>query len=338
MKLGFRRSPVLAAGIGVVLVASLAGCGSGDGSDGSDGSAGGDGKGVVALSVNGNNEYTQCLATGAKKALTDAGYDLVVREAGWTTSKELSNIESLLAQGVKGLMIQPTTTQSAARGAKLAHSQDVPVTGAMAPGATGLDSFIGTVSVEEERAGNDIGEWLKSSYPDGGEVVVVQGSLGQGRSEAIDDGLNAALESSSFKIVVRQPGDFDRRKAQDVVENALQAHPNTKFIVSYAANMGDGIAQYLKGAGRDDIVNVTRDGDSEMLDWLETPYLTAVMYYSAADVGSAMAEQIIASLKDGGGKVDPFTHQIVEKMVTKDDIGDQSPLCYQEYLDKVGLS
>ena len=323
---------VLGAGAAVGLVMSMSACGGGE-------AAGdGDAKGKIALSLNGNNEYTQCLATGAMKVLDEAGYDLVVREAGFTTSKELANIENMLTQGVKGLMIQPTTTESAARGAKLAAAQDIPVTGAMAPGAAGLESFIGTVSVAEEQAGRDIGAWLTTNYPEGGEVVVVEGSLGQGRSEAIDDGLDEALSGSGFTIVARQPGDFDRRKAQDIVENALQANPDAKFVVSYAANMGDGIAQYLKESGRDDIVNITRDGDSEMLEWIETPYLTADMYYSAADVGAAMAEQILESIDGGGDELDPFTHEIKETMVTKDTIGDQPPLCYDEYLDEVGLS
>lgn len=322
--------------LGLALIAggaTLSGCGGEDGASGAGGAAD---KGTIGLSLNGMVPYTQCLATGVMKALDGTGYELVVRQADFTTSKELSNIESMISTGVKGLIVQPTTTESAARGARQAKAAGIPVSGALAPGAGGLENFVGTVSVEEEQAGQGYGEWLIEHVPEGGKVVVVQGSLGQGRSEAIDKGLDAALAGhDEFQIVARQPGDFDRGKAITIVQNALKAHPDVKVVISYAAAMGNGIAQYLKQSGHEDVINITRDGDEEMLKWIETPFLKADMYYSAAQVGELMAQQVMESIAAGGKRVEPFTRPTDQQMRTAEQLASAPPLCYDEYLAQV---
>lgn len=332
---GLSRRHLLKTGAGLLFSGSvLAACGGDDSPVGGGESAGG----KIGLTLNGVVPYTQCVTTGAYKALDGTKYELLVLDSQFDTSKELSNMQSLISQRVKGIVIQPNTTQSVTRGALLAQRADIPVTDCLVPGPfPGDKHLVGVVNPQNERGGEMIAEWLIETVPDGGEVIVVQGVLGQGFSEQLDKGLDKgfAKAGGKFKVVTRQPGNFDRKTAIDVTQNALKAHPDAKIIVDYAAAMGNGISSYLSGAGRDDVVHVTSDADDELLKWIKTPYCRATRYYSAAQTGELAMMKLLEVVEGNKDRAEPYSSDIELSIRTKEDIDQAVPFCYDEYKDKV---
>lgn len=314
----------------------LAACGSdkAPGASGPSGGAIGKGK-TIGLSLNGLVEYTKYVAEGVAKGLDGTDYDLKIVQANFDVQAELKNLESLMSQGAAGLVILPNTIDAVLSAAKEAKADGIPTGVALwaAPGP--LDSYVDGVSfVDSIGGGKLIGEWLKANA-DPGKVIVVQGVVGQGFSERIDEGLDAALAGTGFKVVVREQGFFDRTKGVEVVERALQAHADAKVIVSYAAAMGDGISAFLKQNGREDIVHVTSDADDEMMTWLGTPYLAATRYYSAAETGLLAVQQVRAKLEGG---TPTFKNAVFQDMMTaknKDEILAKAPLRYPEFASRL---
>jgi ribose transport system substrate-binding protein len=286
---------------------------------------------TIGVSLNGLVEYTKYVTQGVAKAIEGTEYELKVVQANFDVQTELKNLESLVSQGVDGLVILPNTVDTVLTGVKQAKEAGIPSAVALwaAPGP--LDQYVSGVSfVDSIGGGVMIGEWLKKNAKPG-KVIVVQGVVGQGFSERIDQGLDQALAGTGFTVVVREQGYFDRAKAIGVVERALQAHPDTSVIVSYAAAMGDGIASYLKQQNITGITHVTSDADAEMLDWLGTPYLAATRYYSAAETGLLAAKTIRDVLEDGKPT---FENKVFQEMMTpdnKDELLATSPLRYPEF-------
>lgn len=299
---------------------------------GGGGGAVGAGK-TIGISLNGLVEYTKQVTQGVAKAMEGTEYELKVVQANFDVQTELKNLESLISQGVDGLVILPNTVDTVLTGVKQAKQSDIPSAVALwaAPGP--LDEYVAGVSfVDSIGGGTMIGEWLKQNAKPG-KVIVVQGVVGQGFSERIDQGLDKALEGTDFKIVVREQGYFDRTKAIGVVERALQAHPDATTIVSYAAAMGNGVASYLKQNNITNITHVTSDADTEMLDWLGTPYLAATRYYSAAETGLLAGRTVRAALEGG---TPTFENKVFQDMMTtsnKDKLLATSPLSYPEFDD-----
>jgi len=278
------------------------------------------GSGTIGLSLNGLVDYTKGVASGCYQAIAGSGYDLIVLQANFDAATETSNLESLLAQGVAGLVIQPNTADGAAAGAEQAATAGVPVSNCLWPGPSDSDEFyVGVAALDSVEGGRMIGEWLKTNVPGGGKICVVQGVVGQGFSERIDEGLDEALEGSDFEIVTREQGFFDRAAAVQVVETALQVDPDINVVVDYAATMSNGISQLLSDLGRDDIVHVTSDADAEMMEWIKTPYLQATRYYSSAETGLIATQAVLAAL--AGEEVD-FETAVTQVMATADDIDD----------------
>lgn len=290
---------------------------------------------VIGLSLNGLVEYDKLVGQGVAKALDGSGYDLKVLQANFTDATELSNLESFVTQGVAGLVILPNTLNNVLTGLKKAQTAKIPSSLCLWAIPTVVDDYLkGVAFLDSVKGGMMIGDWVKANAKPG-KVVVVQGVVGQGFSENIDKGLDESLKGSGFDVVVREQGYFDRTKGTEVVQRALQAHPDITVIVDYAAAMGDGIASYLKQQNITNITHVTSDGDTEMMTWIGTPYLSACRYYSAGETGLIGAKIMLDTLQ---GKPVEFRNPVTQVMMTgdnKDEVLAKTPLGYPEFADKL---
>ena len=306
------------------------------GTSASSGTGGMPGSGkTIAISLNGINPYSTYVVEGVLKALEGTGYKVIGVQNNFESSTELSNIQNLLSQGVAGLVVLPVAATTMAKAAQLAQQQGVAVGNALWPGKSDADkNFTAVADLDSVAGGKLIGDYLKSSAKPG-KVIVVQGIVGQGFSERIDQGLDASLQGSQFNVVVREQGLFDRNKATTIVESALQAHPDATTIVAYSASMSDGIASYLKSKNITNLTHVSSDGDDEMTTWLSTPYLTADRYYSAADTGLLVAKQVRNKIEGGTAT---FDCPIPQKIITSADMAgaiSADPYRYKQFAGRV---
>ncbi len=290
---------------------------------------------TIAVANNGTAPYSQFFCSGILQAVAGTGYQVSIHTANLDVATELTNLTTVVSQGVAGIVNLPVSVSSSEQGAKLASAAGIPITNALWAGSDSADQYWTAVADLDSVAGGQmIGDWLKANTKPG-KIVVVQGIVGQGFSERIDEGLDKSLSGSGYEIVVRQQGYFDRSKAIGVVQDALQAHPDLSIVVDYAAVMGDGISQYLQQHGLSNLTHVTSDGDEEMMEWIKTPYLSAVRYYSAAQTGLLCAQAIRDKLEKGSTE---FKLPVFQKVVTGDDIAAtlaQVPMSYPDLFDKV---
>jgi ABC-type sugar transport system substrate-binding protein len=292
----------------------------------------------IGLSLNGAVEYTKYVAEGVAKTFDGTAFDLDVVQANFDVQTELRNIDGLIARGVSGLIINPNTSQSALAGVKLAKDKGIPVGLAFWTQPGPLDPYVeGAAFVDCVSGGRKIGRWITSNVK-AGKVIVVQGVLGQGFSEGLDQGLDEGLKGSGNQVVVRKQGFFDRKTAIDVVDNALQVHPDAATIVDYSSAMGNGISSYLKASNLRGITHITVAVDDEMTTWLGTPYLSATLYYSPAEAGVIAARTVRDALE---GQKPAFKNPIFQQMAVKQDItrliSDQ-PYKYPSYADAAKVS
>lgn len=322
-------------GGGLALTSLLAACGGDSGSGAAAGSGSGGGEtGTIGISLNGNNAYSSYVTEGVLKALDGTGYDFVGVQNDFDSSTELGNVQNLLSQGIAGLVTLPADAATIARAAEIAQQQDVPVGNALWPGESDADQYYaGVAALDSVEGGRMIGEWLIANATPG-PVIVVQGIVGQGFSERIDEGLDAALEGSGFTVVVREQGFFARDTATTIVESGLQANPGVTAIVAYAASMSNGISAYLESAGISGITHVSSDADDEMFTWLATPYLSASRYYSAAQTGLLAAQAVLAVLAGDEPEFEGVVDQVMVTSDNADQVTADNPYRYPEFAEQ----
>jgi ribose transport system substrate-binding protein len=283
----------------------------------------------IGLSLAGNYPFAVCVASGAFRALQGSGYQLEVTQAGFSADREIANLSKLIDSRIAGLVIQPVSIEGATRGAQFAQQAGIKVSTTMSPGfGPGSKFFAGVVEVPGREGGRMIGRWLIDNVPGGGEVIVVQGILGQGVSEPLDEGLEEALKADPrFRTVLRGPGNLDPDQAVALVKRGLALHPKARMIVDYGAVMGDAISAYLQSRRLKDLVHVTSDADDSTPKWLRTPYLRATRYFSAARTGREATSIVLQAIKQDKTAVQPFTHLVPQSMRTAANIGAAEPFC-----------
>ena len=222
--------------------------------DGEDNGAASDyqGSGAIGLSVSTqNNPFFVTLVEGAKAAAEENGVQLVVVDAGDDASKQVSDIEDLVAKNVSVLIVNPVDSDTVSSVVQDAVNKGVKVISA--------DRVVNGVDIDCQIASDNVmGAELATQYivdqvGEGAKVAELQGT--SGASAAIDRGTGFHnIADASLEVVASQPADFDRTKGMTVMENMLQANPD--IVAVFAANdeMALGAMEAISAARKDVLV------------------------------------------------------------------------------------
>ena len=210
------------------------------------------GNGGIGLSVSTqNNPFFVTLADGAKKAADELGVNLTVVDAGDDVTKQVADIEDLLAKDISVLILNPVDSDAVAGAVQNAIDAGVKV--------ISVDRVVNGVTVDCQIASDNIlGAELATQYivdtlGENVKVAELQGT--SGASAAIDrsEGFHN-IADDSLDVVASQVADFDRTKGMSVMENILQANPGVKAVFAANDEMALGALEAISGAGKDVLV------------------------------------------------------------------------------------
>ena len=192
-----------------------------------EGSGAKEGKIRVGFSQMDNNGAWRVVETEDMKAVAgERGYELVYTDAQSQTSKQLSDIEDLIAQEVDYLVIAPKETTGLERGLEEAKEAGIPVIliDRCHDGKAGED-YVTYIASDFVYQGYECGQALAKALDGNGKVVVIEGQ--PGGSDAIErqEGFDKAMEEyPDIEVIASQPGEYSRSKAQSVMESFLQTY------------------------------------------------------------------------------------------------------------------
>jgi ribose transport system substrate-binding protein len=199
-------------------------------------------------------------------------FELIVTNAQGQTSKQVSDVEDLIAQRVDAIFLAPREFEGLGSALQRAREAKIPVflIDREAAGKPGEDfvAFLGSNFVEQ---GRRAGEWLVKNSNGKAGIVELTGTAGSSVARDRSQGFNDAIKSSAdMKILTSQTGNFSRAEGQKVMENIIQAHGKAITAV-YAHNdeMALGAIQALKAAGMNpgkDVLIVSVDGEKAALE------------------------------------------------------------------------
>jgi ABC-type sugar transport system substrate-binding protein len=238
------------------------------------GGAGTGGKIVVGFSQMENNGPWRIAETNSmKEEARKRGekFELVVTDAQGQTSKQVSDVEDLIARRVKAIFLAPREFEGLSPAIQAAKQAGIPVflIDREAAGKAGEDyvTFIGSNFVEE---GQRAGEWLAKQSNGKAGIVELTGTAGSSVANDRSQGFkNAIKDKPEMQIIASQTGDFTRATAQKVMENIIQSK-GKEITAVYAHNdeMALGAIQALQAAGMKpgkDVLVVSVDGEKAAL-------------------------------------------------------------------------
>ncbi|MEN6382346.1 MAG: substrate-binding domain-containing protein, partial [Rectinema sp.] len=213
-----------------------------------------------------NNPYYLSKEKAAKETAAARGADIIVLNAEEDISKQISDIESLLVKGVKGLIVNSTTEYGTMPVIKKAKAMGIPV---VAIDRLLYGDYLAYVGIDQWKAGELQGEYItKKLLPKGGNIVMIIGDPGDSASIGRGNGMLSILEKpenkGKYNILGTYKASYNQMLGMQKMEEAIASFGN-KIDLVYCANdsMALGAEAALANAKMDKVMICGIDGQKE---------------------------------------------------------------------------
>jgi ribose transport system substrate-binding protein len=215
----------------------------------------------------------------AAKAHPDV--ELIVTDGQGDSAKQVSDMESLIARGVKVLTVSANSAAALTPSVRRAMRAGIPVVTIDRKVNTAVTAHVGGVN---EPIGEAAGKLLIEKLGNKGAVAEIQGVAGASVTIDRHEGFLKALKGSGLKEVAVQYGDFQREPALKFTEDLLQRFKEGELQAIFAQNdeMALGVIQALETAGRKDILVVSIDGQERAFEAIKAGKMLATFVYPMA--------------------------------------------------------
>jgi ABC-type sugar transport system substrate-binding protein len=287
---------------------------------------------TVAFSQNASNNPWRLAETASMKQEAEKqGINLTVTDANNDQSKQIADIKGLIAQKPDALFIAPITEQLG-NVVKDAADAGIPVFlldrdvdhSVAKPG----QDYVTVIQSDFVQEGKRAAVQMAKATDGNATIIELEGTTGASpaidRKKGFDD---AIKECSGMKIVVSQDADFTRAKGQSVTETLLQSHPDATAIYAHNDEMALGAIAAIKAIGKvpgQDIKVVSIDGEKDGLAAVEAGDL-----YATVECSPRFGTSAFQTMADyAAGKPVPTLIINADQLFTKDNAADNIDKAY----------
>jgi ribose transport system substrate-binding protein len=275
-----RKWQVPAAVVGVVLTAvSLTACNRDTGA-----AAGGGAENMVIGFSQGTMNHPWRVAmvdqnvAYAKQNLPNV--EVKVSDGQNSSATQATNLEALIAQRPKAIILSPLTSDALTPAVKKAMDAGIPVITLDREVNTPVTAHIGA---DNKLIAAEAGKFLGEKLGGTGNIIEIQGTAGASATVDRSSGFAEAISGfPGMKIVAATDGDFQRNNATKFVENNMQRFKSGEVTAVYAHNdeMALGARLALEQAGvADKVTIVSVDGQNEAIQAVADGKLAATFTY-----------------------------------------------------------
>ncbi|KXF79068.1 rhizopine-binding protein [Paramesorhizobium deserti] len=241
-------------------------------------------------------------------AKTKDDVNLQVEDAQNDVSKQLSQIQNFIAQGVDAIVVNPVDTDATPKMTQLATAAGIPLVYVnRMPADKELPEKVSFVGSNEVDSGTLQMKEVCRILGGKGEIVVLMGELSnqaaRQRTQDVEDVI-ATDECKDIKILDKQTGNWQRTLGTDLVTNWISAGLKPNAIVSNNDEMAIGAIQALKASGisTKDVLVAGIDATQDALAAMKAGDLRVTVFQNAAAQGSGAIDTALKLAK--GEKVE----------------------------------
>ena len=248
----------------------------------------------IGLSVSTlNNPFFVTLSDGVKEQAKDSGSEVIVVDAQDDASKQASDVEDLIQQGVDLLIINPTDSEAVVSAVESANSSNIPVITVDRSAEGG--EVVSHIASDNKAGGVLAGEYmLELLGEDNAQVAELEGIAGSSAARDRGAGFNEAVDGK-VDIVAKQTANFNRAEGLTVMENILQANPDIKGVFAHNDEMALGALEAIQSAGKD-IQVIGFDATDDAVKSVQDGKLSATIAQKPEEIGKKAMEAAVATL------------------------------------------
>ncbi|WP_018548878.1 ABC transporter substrate-binding protein [Streptomyces sp. LaPpAH-108] len=210
------------------------------------------------------------------------GIKLLTANAQSQFSKQISDVQDLIAKGAKLLVIAPLNSDGWDPVLQSARAKKIPIiTIDRQINATPCKDYVSFIGSDFVQQGRRAADQLIEATGGKGEIAILLGAAGNNVTTERTKGFEEQIKAKApgLKVVFKQTGEFTREKGQSVTEQLIQSKPGIKAIYAENDEMGLGAVNALKGAGKKPgaVKIVTIDGTRNAVQGIADGWISAVI-------------------------------------------------------------
>ncbi|WP_336155884.1 ribose ABC transporter substrate-binding protein RbsB [Bacillus sp. 204(2023)] len=242
---------------------------------------------TIGLSVSTlNNPFFVSLKKGIEKEAKKRGMKVIIVDAQNDSSKQTSDVEDLIQQGVDALLINPTDSSAISTAVESANAVGVPVVTIDRSAEQGKVETL--VASDNVKGGEMAAAFIADKLGKGAKVAELEGVPGASATRERGSGFHN-IADQKLQVVTKQSADFDRTKGLTVMENLLQGHPDIQAVFAHNDEMALGALEAINSSGKDILV-IGFDGNKDALASIKGGKLSATVAQQPELIGKLATE------------------------------------------------
>jgi ribose transport system substrate-binding protein len=256
-----------------------------------------DGETIAVFTKNQTNPYFQAVRIGAESAAKALNAKVIqyVPTKPDSIPEQLSQVEDVIVKKPDAVVFIPVDYKALVPAVEKINAANIPVTNITDRIASG--KVVAYVGADDYNIALSTGRNLLKAMGGKGNAVIFEGVKGSLTSTDRVRGFNDALkEFPEVKLLASQPGNYQRLKALEVMENLIQSFPQIDGVLSANDPMAVGALEALDGAGRKAMV-VGINGSPEAIGLIKSGKLLATGDFNGFIQGCLGVEIAVANLR-----------------------------------------
>lgn len=265
----------------------------------------------------------------AVKAVEDTakemGYSVTVADGRNDVAQMNAAVEQFAIQGVSGMIVMPSDTESLVGSVSKATAGGTPVV-AFSLGLSDDANLTSFISADEEKMGREQAQLVVDAIGGKGNVALMTGILGTSAQLGRSKGQHEVFDKvEGIKVVEEQANDWAHDKTVALIQNWLSKYPKGELnaVIAHGPEIV-AAAEYAKSQGRDEIKFVGLDYPEDARVAIQEGTLYATINQDPALLAKLAVQTLDKAVK--GEKVEK-TILIETPTITKDNV-EQHPAAY----------
>lgn len=194
--------------------------------------------GVILMAE--DNPFFISLGNGITAEAKRLGYTTNIQNGNYSDATQLSEMETLVNSGVKGVIFEPYENVPSEAAIRYAVKHNVPVITADSPSSSNWPrSFVATNNYQ---AGQTIGRWFVSMIHAKGSIAVLNSQASGTVTARVNGFMSIIKKDPAIHVVAEQNGLGQRPQSLTAMETILQAHSN--IVGVFAINDPSALGAY----------------------------------------------------------------------------------------------
>lgn len=242
-----------------------------------------------------NNPFYQVINTELRKAVTEHGDSLVVRDPLMNADRQIEQVEQFIADDVDGIFVNPVDSVSLGPVLRRAQKAGIPV---IAVDSTLKDDsmLLSTVISDNYDAGRQCGQHLLEKT-DSARIWLLRHSEAVSASDRIRGFLSVVESVPGYTVIGEAECEGQLEQAMPAMEELIRLHPDGSVVMALNDPSALGAIAALEEAGLNSVLVYGIDGTPDMKSRIAVhPAQFATVAQSPISIGSIAASTMYEHL------------------------------------------